>query len=213
MICSYAQIDTTFVDNKYLEDQIYIGLTYNILVDKPNEFNQNGLSGGVSIGFIKDIPLNEQRNLGFGIGLGYSFNANIQNLKIDELNGTTRFETIASEDYNSNSLTIHSIEVPLEFRWRTSTAKNYNFWRIYTGLKFSYVFSNSSKYSDSNEKVLIKNINELDNFQYGLLFSAGYSTLNLRLYYGLKPIFKNATVSDENIDLRQFNVGVVFYLL
>ena len=39
----------------YLEDQIYLALTYNDLSNRPKSVSQNGFSGGVSIGFIKDI--------------------------------------------------------------------------------------------------------------------------------------------------------------
>ncbi|MFT7628978.1 MAG: hypothetical protein ACI9OS_002644, partial [Ulvibacter sp.] len=45
---SFSQVDSTYVDDNYLEDQLYIGLTYNILNNKPTGFNQNGLSGGLS---------------------------------------------------------------------------------------------------------------------------------------------------------------------
>lgn len=207
---SYAQIDSTFVDDKYLEDQIYFGLTYNLLVNKPSGFNQNGISGGFTVGFIKDFPLNKNRNVGLGLGLGYSYNAYNQNLKISE-NGV--YEVLVNEDFNSNRLTTYILEVPLEFRWRTSTPKKYNFWRIYTGVKFGYVFASKSKYNDDIEFIKVTNIDEIQQFQYGLTFSAGYSTFNLNLYYGLNSIFNNAQVNGEPINLKQFNLGLIFYIL
>ena len=207
---SYGQTDSLFVDNKYLEDQFYFGLNYNLLVNKPSGFNQNGISGGFTVGYIRDFPLNERRNIAIGVGLGYAYNAYNQNLKISE---GGMYEIVHNDDFNSNRLTTYAIELPVEFRWRTSTATTYSFWRIYTGVKFGYVFKNKSKYSDDFETIKIKNIDEFQNFQYGLTFAAGYSSFNLSLYYGLNTMFKNVNVSGAEIDLRQFNIGLLFYIL
>ena len=69
-----AQVDSTFVDDKYLEDQIYFGLTYIQLLNLPDQISQSGFSYGLAGGFIKDFPLNKRRNFGLGVGLGYGFN-------------------------------------------------------------------------------------------------------------------------------------------
>ena len=74
----FAQNDST--DHKYLEDQIYLGIFYNTLNDVPNELNQNKFSSSFSIGFIRDLPLNENRNFGLGIGLGLSRSSYNNNL-------------------------------------------------------------------------------------------------------------------------------------
>ncbi len=207
---SYGQTDSVFVDNKYLEDQFYFSLNYNLLVNKPSGFNQNGISGGFTIGYIRDFPLNERRNVALGVGVGYAYNAYNQNLKISD---SGLYEVIPNDDFNSNRLTTYAIELPLEFRWRTSTAINHSFWRVYIGAKFGYVFANKSKYTDAIETIKVKNINEFQNFQYGLTFSAGYSSFNLSLYYGLNTLFKDAYIDDKLINLKQFNIGLMFYIL
>ena len=207
---SYSQTDSIFVDKKYLEDQFYFSLNYNLLLNKPSEFNQNGISGGVTLGYIRDFPINEKRNVAIGVGLGYAYNAYNQNFKISE-DGI--YEIVSNDDFNSNRLTTYAIELPVEFRWRTSTATTYSFWRIYTGIKFGYVFSNKSKYTDAIEIIKVKNINEFQNFQYGLTFAAGYSSFNLSLYYGLNPLFKDVYVDGNLVNLKQFNIGLMFYIL
>ena len=64
-----AQVNNdSIIDLKELEDQLYLSVTYSILNNKPATISQNGFSGGFSMGFIKDIPLNEQRNIGLAIG-------------------------------------------------------------------------------------------------------------------------------------------------
>jgi hypothetical protein len=206
-------VDSTYVDNNYLEDQLYIGLTYNILNNKPTGFNQNGLSGGLSFGFIKDLPINRGRNKAIGIGLGYAYSAYIQNLKITDTGSSTVFEILDDQNFNSNRFSAHIIEVPLELRWRTSTPTVYDFWRIYTGFKLGYVFSSSARFSDTSGAIYVKEIDKVNTFQYGLTLSAGYGSLNINLYYGLNTFFKNAQVNNESIDLKQLNIGLIFYIM
>ncbi len=210
--CLVAQNDSIYKDNKYLEDQIYLGLTYDVLRNKPTDFNQNGFSGGLTAGFIKDIPLNKERNIAIGIGVGYAYNAFIQNLLISDTSPTT-YQIVGSDSYKTNRFLTHSIEVPIEFRWRTSSSKDYKFWRIYGGAKIGYVFDNRSKYS--GDLGLLKNIGMQDfqKLQYGLILSTGYNTLNLHVYYGLNSLFNNAVLDGKKLDLKQLNVGFIFYIL
>jgi hypothetical protein len=50
----------------------------------------------------------------------------------------------AETTYNKNKFSQLSIDVPLEFRWRTSTYASHKFWRIYGGLKLSYLLYDNS---------------------------------------------------------------------
>jgi hypothetical protein len=208
---SFAQTNVNLVDNKYLEDQIYISATYNLLLHKPSLINQNGFSGGFSIGFIKDLPINKPRTIGFGVGIGYSFNALIQNLKISQNAGLTTFNKVI--DYTVNKITLNSLEFPIEFRWRNSSPSRYRFWRIYSGIKFSYLMVGKTKYKDSNEIIVTKNIKELNRFQYGLTLAIGYGTWNLYMYYAINPLFNNAFIYQEKINSKQLNIGFKFYIM
>jgi len=199
------------IDSRYLEDQIYLSLTYNVLYNKPDEIAQNGFSGGFSIGFIKDIPFNAQRNFGIGIGVGYAYNVFIQNLKISELNSNANFEI--AEDYNTNKFGISTVELPIEIRWRNSTLEKYKFWRIYGGFKVSYVLTAKTTFKDSVETLTTNNISEFDRIQYGLTLATGFSTWNLYVYYGLNPLFKSGELNGENIKLKDFNIGLKFYIM
>ncbi|WP_372744241.1 porin family protein [Lutibacter sp.] len=206
-----AQTELDSIDYKYLEDQIYLTLTYNILQNKPLEVSQNGFSGGMGLGFIKDFPINKERSIGFGLGAGYSYGVFVQNMKIAEVNGIT--EVSLAEDYSINKFTLHAIEVPLELRWRNSSATKYKFWRVYGGLKLEYVFSFDSKFTDDVSTVKTKNITEVNKFQTGIYVSAGYSTWNLYFYYGLNPIFNDLSLDGEDISMKEINIGLKFYIL
>ncbi len=206
-----AQVEKDTIDLKYLEDQLYISLTYNILTEKPKSITQNGFSGGVSIGFIKDIPFNKQRNFGIGIGLGYAYNAYIQNLKITRDNQTTLFETVV--DYKINRLGVSAIEVPFEIRWRKSTPQKYKFLRVYGGVKIAYILAARTTFENAEGTFKTHNIPEINSVQYGLTLATGFSTWNLYLYYGLNPFFKDVNFNRKELNLKDFNIGLKFYIM
>lgn len=207
-----AQVNKdSIADLNYLEDQLYLSITYSFLNNKPATISQNGFSGGFSLGFIKDIPLNEQRNVGLGIGIGYAYNVYVQNLKISRENKTSLFEL--AEDYKINRLGIKSLELPIEFRWRTSTPQKFSFWRVYGGIKVSYLISEKTKFENADVLITTKDIPEFNKIQYGIILAAGYSTWNLYFYYGLSPFFKSAVFNDKNLDLKDISVGLKFYIM
>lgn len=195
----------------YLEDQIYLSLTYNYLRNKPSTISQNGFSSGISVGFIKDIPFNQKNNIGLGLGLGYGYNVYIQNLKISNFNNNLQYELVT--DYKSNWLRLHSIELPFEIRWRNSTIEKYKFWRIYTGIKASYLITSKSKFNDFENVVKTKDISSINKLQYGITLAAGYSTWNLYIYYGLNPLFKNANFEGQQLNMKDINIGLQFYIM
>lgn len=202
-------------DSLYREDQIYFGVTYNILGNKINSMSQNGFSGGFHLGVIRDFPINKSRNIALGLGLGLSANSFNQNLKISETNGDFGLEVLNSGDFDKNKFDLYQIELPFEIRWRRSTAEIYKFWRIYSGFKMGYVFASRSKFVGSEESFKV-NINDVINkLQYGLTLSIGYDNWNLHLYYALNTVFKDQTLNDNNIpiDLNAIKAGLIFYIL
>jgi len=210
------EIETsTSADSLYKEDQFYFGITYNLLTNMPNGMSQNGFSSGFHFGFIKDMPINKNRNWALGLGLGYSTNSINQNLLISkDQQGSFNYELLGSSQFIKNKLSRHLFEVPFELRWRTSTPDNYKFWRIYTGFKLGYVFASNAKHKGSSQSNKIANIEDFDKLQYGLTLSIGYNTWNAYMYYGLNSIFKKAAILDgKPMDFRAVKVGLMFYVL
>lgn len=209
--------DSVFVDNNYREDQFYLSVTYNFLENRPKEMKQSGFSSGIHFGVIRDFPFNERRNKAFGIGLGLSVNSYNQNMLISkDATGNFDYQIIDESQITvkRNKFTTYLIEAPLQYRWRTSTATDYKFWRIYTGVKLGYLLYNSSKFVGSIDDVKLNGIDGFNKFQYGLTLSAGYSTWNFSVYYGLNPIFnKDAQLDGKSIDMNNIKVGLIFYIL
>ncbi|MCK5815614.1 MAG: PorT family protein [Flavobacteriaceae bacterium] len=212
---SFGQIDTTFVDDKYFEDQFYLSIDYNGLVKHPDGFLTNSMSGGVALGYMRDIPLNKRRNVGLGVGLGYSLRSYRHNLKVSESLGESVFEVIPYDEFDTNKWLIQMVEMPIHFRWRTSTATKYTFWRVYAGMKLGYVISSRSEFKGNSGEFMYHGIHAIEKFQYGLSFSAGYGSINASFYYGLNNMFKagSNTTTGNPIELRQINAGLIFYIL
>ncbi|WP_299431658.1 porin family protein [uncultured Maribacter sp.] len=208
------EIDSTFVDSNFLEDQFYIGVTYNFLVNKDDAINQRNLSYGLQGGFIKDIPLNTSRKLALGIGLGYALNNYYSNLRATDTGSGIDYSILNNTgDYKHNKIESHVIEMPLEFRWRNATGTDYKFWRIYAGLKLGYVLSTRSKYIGNIVRSSFYN-KDTSNFQYGLSFSFGYNTFNIHMHYSLSNLFNDSTfLNGERINMKPLRVGLIFYIL
>ena len=204
------------IDSQYKEDQFYVGVTYNLLIDGPNDLKQRGFSPGIHFGFIKDMPINKARNKAIGLGIGLSSNSFNQNLLIQKNTDNNYAYSIIedTDSFSKNKFATHYVEIPLELRWRTSTPTDYAFWRIYTGIKFSYMLYQTTTHKGDLGRFNYSNVPDFDPFQYGLTLSAGYNTWNLHLYYGLNTIFsKDALIDGTPIDLKTIKVGLLFFIL
>lgn len=209
-----TQSNTAGVDSLYREDQFYIVVNYNFLFNKPVGVTQRNLSYGLQLGFIRDIPLNANRNVGLGIGLGYSLDTYYSNLLASKTDQGIVYSIMDGGTFKRNKIENHVIQLPLEFRWRTSTPTDFKFWRIYTGVNIGYVFASRSKFVSNTEKVSFAN-GDIGNLQYGLSFNFGYGTWNIHLYYALNPLLNNGVVTDEgeSIKMKPLQLGLVFYIL
>ncbi len=217
ILCSNAQENeqTGLVDSSYLEDQFYIGLTYNFLSNKPDNVSERNLSYGLQLGFIKDMPINTRRNIALGLGLGYAVNSYYTNLLATESEDGFVYTILeSSTDFNRNKVETHLVEVPLEFRWRTSTPSDYKFWRVYTGLKLAYVLGGRSKFVSELQNTSFFNT-DLRKFHYGLTLNFGYNTFNVHAYYALNKLFEDGVqIADGTaIEVRPLRIGIIFYIL
>ena len=214
----YAQqkeIDFDAVDSLYREDQFYVNITYNALRNRPKDVNQNKLSTGIALGFLRDMPINKKRTVSIAAGLGYSLAIYNQNLGISNLNGVNSYQVLDPDiSYSKNKLSFHYVDLPVEFRWRNSTPESHIFWRVYTGFKLSYLFYD--QYKSVSEMGTFKQSNNKDfnKFQYGVYLSFGWNTWNFYAYYGLNPLLKSsAKIDSKSIDMKTTNFGLMFYIL
>lgn len=204
------------IDSLYREDQFYVGATYNVISDVPSGVKVRGLSGGLQAGFVRDMPINKRRNLAIAVGVGLTYDRFGHNLFIGDGEGKgTVFEVLDEKaEYNRNRFSMATVEVPVEFRWRTSTPSFYRFWRVYTGVRFGYAYWHQSAFVANNISLKTSNISEFDPFRMTATVSFGYNTFNFIAAYSINPFFNDAETTDgQRVDFRSLKVGLIFYIL
>ena len=97
-VCGIWAQTSQLIDDRYLEDQFYIGLGINFLLDRPTDVVQRSLSYSLQTGFIKDIPLSARRNVGLGLGLGYAVNSYYTNIKATQVGDAITYEVVSTDD-------------------------------------------------------------------------------------------------------------------
>ncbi len=202
------------LDSLYREDQFYASLTYNKIINKPNEYDQKKFAPSFSFGFLRDFPINKRRTYAIAAGLGYSINNYNQNLFVSSNSDIQNYTIISPNiNYEKNKLILHYVEIPVEFRWRNSTKESHKFWRVYAGFKLGYLTYDRAKYVDDSGTIAFEGNQDLNRIQYGTYITFGYNTWNFYTYYGLNPIFKTGTLNNENIKIQTLNFGLMFYIL
>jgi hypothetical protein len=215
LLSQSGSTDSIPPDPKYREDQFYASVAVNFMSKLPEGVDQSGFSGSARFGFLRDMPVNQQRNIALAIGAGLNFNTYNQNMKIDNTGTATSFTSLDDEDFNTNRFSTYIFEMPLELRWRTSTTQKNNFWRIYLGFKVGYMFSFKSKFEGIDERIEVKDPDGLERWRYSLTLSGGYSKVNFYLNYSLNSLFSGVNLKNSStaIEIQPIKAGFIFYIL
>ena len=208
---AFSQKDSLQLGSKYAEDQLYFLISYNQLFDQPSLVKGSGFSYGLSAGFMKDLILNKKGSISLALGFGYNYDLLNHGLTIAKENNEVTFQVDNSGPINT--LTIHNLEFPFEFRWRNSDAQTYKFWRVYMGVKASYNVSNNFKFTDQSNSFSYKNVSRFNSWQYGLTLSVGYDVFTAHMYYGLTPMLKDTMLGTTDISSKTMRIGLIFYFL
>lgn len=210
-------IDIEVIDSLYREDQVYLGVSFNLLGNKSRGVSQSGFSGSIHGGFIRDMPINKNRTKAIGVGIGLAADTFNLNLFIGEEvdDQTTIFQVIPPDiNEDKNRFTYYSVELPIEYRWRMSSPTKYSFWRIHGGVRLGYIYSFRSTFEQTDNVVVQTDVPELNKLQYGLTLSFGYGAFNFQGYYGLNNVFNDdAVISGEQVNLQVMRLGLQFYFL
>ena len=206
-------------DTKYREDQFYVGITYNLINSAPSDVKLRGLSGGIQFGYLRDMPINKKRSLAIALGAGVSFDQYGSTLFIGETPDEETIFTGLSNDalnvaFDSNRFNTALIEAPIEFRWRSSTAKDYSFWRVYAGFRVGYTYWYKATFIQTDNTVNQTEIPEYNRVRLNTTLSFGYSKINFYANYAINPFFKDAvTTNGSKVDFRSLKLGLIFYIL
>ena len=194
-------------DSAYREDQIYAAIGYPLLLNAPDGITQNKLSHTFTLGYIRDMPINDNRNIAIGLGLGINYNVLFTNLQFNNDMTTNVVSRDIINQWNSTEL-----EIPLEFRWRNSTRTNYQFWRVYSGLVGHYALL-AKQYTNSGS---LKSSVPLttQNFRLTFRLNVGNNTWNLTYSYPIDSLFDfGKSVEDKTLnEIKIAKLGLIFYI-
>lgn len=206
-----TQIEPTVkvVDSLYREDHFYIGISHLHNMDTPEGYNQNKISLGFKAGFLRDIPISKNRKWAIAPGVGIALQNINNNLLV--INPKTN-DYLIEKTFNSNSQRYWALEIPLEFRWRSSTIGSHKFWRIYTGIKYSYIYSYYTNYSGYYGEISYKNDPNINKNLFTTYLATGFNTWNLQIGYTFTPFYKD-NVGIKNLGFKSLHLGLMFYIL
>lgn len=206
VLCCHAQEET----RSFREDQIYFSASYPYFSEAPNDLIQNKLSHSFSLGFIRDMPVNNKRTVALGLGIGWDYTKIYNNFRFD-LEDSQIVARPFEEVYEQNHLTMHSIAIPLEFRWRNATETRHAFWRVHTGIALHIPLQLNSHYITSGGTNYKSALPLNDTFlRWNVHF--GFNTWNISIAHDVQPWAVSAA-PNGTFDIRFTKIGLIFYIL
>lgn len=179
---------------------------FSTLLDVFNDFNMNipdSVSNrffnlGINFAGLYDYRFGESDySFAFGAGIGSHNFYNNCFVTVDS-SGVSEFQRIKSLypgiDYDKNKISYTYFDIPLEFRLRTK-----NEIRAALGFKFGFLIDSHSKYKgddyfyDSNDQIIVKfkDMENIENFRYGITARVGWKFINLTGFYSLTKVFED----------------------
>lgn len=194
----------------FREDQLYLSIAYPYFSNAPNTLIQNKLSYAFSVGFVRDMPINKQRSLAVGIGLGYD-QATIYNNNLFTYAGNNISATVIKGGYQQNYLRMQSLAVPMELRWRNATETKHAFWRIHTGVSVHFPMQFKSYNKTSTGQI---NTSKLPSKGTILRWNVhfGFNTWNISIAQDMQPWATFGALNRE-FDMNFTKIGLIFYIL
>lgn len=180
---------------RFREDQFYVGFAYTLGQSSASDFEQNGFSYQLDLGFLRDYPLTDNSKWAIAPGVGISLQRFISNLDFAR-NGLL---TYMGQERNFN---YGNLVFPLEFRWRNATAESFSFWRIHLGATISVPLWERN----------FDLVSALPRANSSIYLAAGYNTWNIYIAYQLQPFLRVADVNIKNAP-SLINIGLRFYVL
>ncbi|MDA8596451.1 PorT family protein [Flavobacteriaceae bacterium] len=190
----------------YREDQLYFNISSIRLTDAEGGLGQDGFSYAFALGFYRDIPLNQRGSIALAAGIGYDYSRYQLKYLLDPV-GIDDFENVESATSQ-----LHSLQIPIEIRFRTSTATKYSFWRVYTGFTFDYRIQDRLKFKTATDTYIYRNTDVFQRWGYGPHANVGYGIWNFYIYYNINNIFSD-DLNEQNVYFVSQELKLGFQIL
>jgi hypothetical protein len=194
----------------FREDQVYLSIAYPYFSDAPGTLIQNKLSYAFSIGFIRDMPINSQRTLAVGVGLGFD-QSTLYNNTLFAQSGNSSNATLIENEYQQNYLRMQSLAIPLELRWRNATETKHAFWRIHTGVSVHFPMQLKSYNKSLTGQVNTTKLPSKGSvLRWNIHF--GFNTWNISIAHDIQP-WATFDASNKEFGMKFTKIGLIFYIL
>lgn len=187
-------------------DRLILEVNYTGFLNLPNGIKQSYKSIGFNFDIMFDKPIkNSAFSFGYGIGLlSHNFHSNSDFIyRKDSLsnNFLTSMQPF-SRPYSLNRFAQKILEVPLEFRYRTKTDRQF---KIHLGIKLGYVVSDFKSIKDNDGKIRVYNIKNVNRLRYGVNFRIGWEQLAFTASYYFSEVF----IKDKGVNgLTPYSIGI-----
>lgn len=196
----------------YREDQLFFNFSALSLLNKSEGLQRSGFSYNITTGYYRDVPINKRGSLAFAMGAAYRY----YSLQLFNQPGDSQEPIVVLPDgqnLENISLKIHSIQLPVEFRWRSSTATKYTFWRIYTGFSFNYLMVPEYKFTSNQTKQKLNARDQVRNWEYGPHLNVGYGFWNFHMFYSMTGVFDDELqMAQPWADVNYLELGISWYI-
>lgn len=173
-------------------DRMILEVNHTGWLGLPNGIQQSHAKCiGVNFTVMFDKPIGKSPfSVGYGIGIfSHNFHSNADFIyHRDSLNNTLRtsLEPI-NRPFSLNRYAQKIIEIPLEFRYRTKTDRQF---KIHLGGKIGYVVNDFRSMRDNDGKVRIYDIKNINPLRYGINLRIGFEQVAICASYYFSEIFK-----------------------
>lgn len=214
---SFGQL--SFLRKVPVKPVLDVGL--NLYGNAPNDMNLNVLgSRAVNIALLYEVYISDYVTFNTGLGVGierYSFDKNVTvregfNSLNQDIVGV--FPLTDYNDVRKSLLTPTYIELPVEFRFVTSTGRET--FRFIVGFKAGVLTAAHTKIKyGTGDNVRTEKLQDdffLNRFRYGIYSRIGYKSIHLFTYYSLSDLFqKNKLVPNQAITPMMFGLSFLMY--
>lgn len=193
------------------EDQLIVDLTYETLLNNPDDIDFKWYNNGVNVHLMYDAPIKTSSFSG-AIGIGISSQSYYSNGQLRVEYDSTRSRDMmvwnkVDTNYRNNKISTTYIEVPVEFRWRSEESPSGYRWKVAVGAKFGYLIDTHDKMTFNNsdrDKYKTYIFPEMNQYRVGTHIRVGYGKVNLTAFYSITPWINEGRGLRQN----QLSIGV-----
>lgn len=172
-------------------DRLLFEILHTGYMGLPSGIKQESFKSiGVNFSLMFDKPIGKSAfSFGYGIGLlSHNFHSNADFVyAIDSLgkNGGTRLEPL-NRSTSLNRYAQKILEVPVEFRFRTKTDRQF---KIHVGFRVGYMLNDFRSVKDNDGKFRTYRIKNINPVRYGATLRIGFQQAALSATYYFSEIF------------------------